>query len=256
MLYITDILFKNIKSVVDPTPVIIMPSSNTRANARHLLLLNDGWGLMKNLRLRLSASPVNSKDEIDHMNADLSHELYIGDVDEGANIDVSSILLDYGFIKDIHDLEPPRKNLKRYDRNYDKHTYDFTKIFGEFVYEFTSYTGTTQTQIVKFEARVFLYEWCLSAMPPPPSYFYSVKFETDCEHYNVYKSVSQVLKPKEHDRFVVTIGLDKSSYHEFEIEVITNLGSIVLPSATLLAFIPRSGTEFVHEGKQTSPFSF
>lgn len=245
-LYVTEVLFKNITSTVDPSPVLIMPTSGCYANARHILVKNDGWGKIKNLKMRLSACPVNLKEDINHATAKLSHELLIGDVDSEVNIDISDVLLDYGLISSLSDLYPPKDVLHEYYSEYNKHAFDFSKVYGEFIYDGVNYMGEVRTYVTKFEAIVYLYEWNLPAMPPPPSYYYNVKFRTDGKDYSVYKSVSQVLKPKEYDRFVVTIGLDKSSYHEFEIQVVTNLGTITFPNVTLLAFVPRSGIGFCH----------
>lgn len=244
-LFITEVVFKNIISTLDPSPVLILPKSDCYANARHILVQNDGWGKIKNMRMRLSACPVNSKEEINYENEKYTHELYVGDIEKKANIDVSRVLFDYGFIPDVDTLKPTSDLITRFYRS-NNHLYDFSKIYGEFIYEGTNYTGKSQTYITRFESIVYLYEWNLAAMPPPPSYYYNVKFKTDEKGYDVYKSVSQVLKPKEYDRFVITVGLDKSSYHEFGIEVVTNLGTFIFPKVTLLAFIPRSGVGFTH----------
>jgi len=149
------------------------------------------------------------------------------------------VLKDYGFISDVKNLEPPLSIKSK--------IFDYTKVYGEFVFDGISYDNTIKSYTVKFETIVYLYEWNLPAMPLPPSYFYNVKFETDCDNYSITISVSQALKPKEHDRFVVTIGIDKSSYHEFDIELVTNLGTIVLPKTTLLAFVSRFGARFIDD---------
>ena len=256
ILYVTEILFKNINSAVDTSPILIMPTSGCHANARHILVKNDGWGKIKNLRMRLSACPVNSKEDINHDIAKLSHELLIGDVEREVNIDISDVLLDYGLISSLNDLHLHKDILYDNHLEYNQHTFDFSKVYGEFNYEGVNYTGEIQTYATKFEAIVYLYDWNLAAMPAPPSYFYDVKFRTNGKNYNVYKSVSQVLNPKEHDRFVVTIGLDKSSYHEFEIHVVTNLGTIIFPNVTLHAFVPRSGIGFCHTSESNKYPSF
>lgn len=248
-LYVTDILFKSINSTLDPSPVLIMPTPSGCANARHILIVNDGWGKMQNLRVRLSAGPINRCEEIDFSTVTLSHELFIGDVDRKVNIDISNILLDYGLISSLDDLYPAKNTLYKHRVTYENHKSDFTEVYGEFIYEGVDFNGRIKKYVNKFKAIVYLYEWNLEDAPAPPSYYYDVKFKTDKKGYSVYKSVSQVLKPKGYDRFVVTIGLEKSSYHEFDMQIITNLGTYTFPKISLLAFVPRSGVGFCHKSR-------
>lgn len=53
--------------------------------------------------------------------------------------------------------------------------------------------------------------------PLPPSFSYGVELRSDGERYEVRVPVSHALRAGEADRFTVTIGADKASYHEFDL---------------------------------------
>lgn len=56
-----------------------------------------------------------------------------------------------------------------------------------------------------------------SGAPAPPTYDYSVALRPAGERYSVTVPISQALAAGETDRFLFTMGADKSSFHEFSL---------------------------------------
>ena len=249
-LLVTEIVFRDIISLINPLPVLLLYKPPFSANARHIFVENHGWGDIKNLRIQLSASPINSDFDIDHTSDSFTHELFVGDVSDKINVDISDVLSDYGYISRAEDVKYPNNwSDEFWDERKRRKLYDFTKVYGTLLYSGTDYTGAVKDFATKFEAIVYLHERVTEGVPMPPSEFYDVKFEYDKRNYTICKSVSQVIKTDDCDRFVMTIGCEKSAHHDFVVDIITNLGTLTIPKVTLDEFVPRSGSQYTHYGK-------
>lgn len=247
-LLVTEIVFRDIVSLFDPLPVLLLRKRAFSANARHILIENHGWGDIKNLRMKLSAGPINLDFDINHTISRFSHELFIGDISNEINVDISDVLIDYGYISKAENMRRLRnRNNGFLDESEDENgLYDYTKVYGLLLYSGTDYTGAVKDFATKFEAVVYLHQWSFPGVPLPPSEFYNVKFDYNKQNYTICKSVSQMIKPGDCDRFVMTIGCEKSAHHDFAVDVITNLGTLTIPKVTLDEFVPRSGSQYTH----------
>lgn len=94
---------------------------------------------------------------------------------------------------------------------------------------------------------MFIYNSYNSFLPEPPSYVYKTKFEVEGNDYQCQVPISHVLKPGEADRFIITIGMEKSSEHIFDVRVLYNDNNVMCcnKSFDLLSFIPRSKAGFL-----------
>lgn len=90
-IYITDIFLEVEKSVLDPYPVLIISTEET--NQLHFLLVNDGWGEVKNALVRFNLVPWGHP--ISFLEA-YQHEIYIGDFLDCYNVDISQALSKIG----------------------------------------------------------------------------------------------------------------------------------------------------------------
>lgn len=95
---------------------------------------------------------------------------------------------------------------------------------------------------INFQTHVFLYNMFLPGALLPPSYGYETKFEVEGNNYYRQVPISHVLQPGEADRFVITIGMDKSSRHIFKIRILYNNDETICfdKSVDMLTFVPKS----------------
>jgi hypothetical protein len=86
--------------------------------------------------------------------------------------------------------------------------------------------GLQSRQVTPFVARVEFGRPRRGA-PLPPSWTYNVKLRSEGRDYKVIKPISQTLKSGESDRFLLSLSADRSSFHEFSIELVYNDGAML-----------------------------
>ena len=92
-------------------------------------------------------------------------------------------------------------------------------------------------------------------MYAPPNFEYETRLRVEGEDYVQSVDLSQVIGPRESDRFLLQLNVDKSSYHDLTISVVGNHGvnAVSLP-VRLSLFVPRSVHERVSDTVVWRPF--
>jgi len=82
--------------------------------------------------------------------------------------------------------------------------------------------------------------------PLPPSAAYAVKLEVEGKNYTRTVELSHSLQPEEADRFLVHVGVARSSRHRFRVHLALSSGERVSSEfVEVEAFMPRSMVEVV-----------
>lgn len=82
-LYLTDIVFDVAHSIPDPSPILYIRKSGLASNSRHLDLRNDGWGVLKNVVIRINCSPSTNTNF-----STFGASKALGLIEESRNIDL------------------------------------------------------------------------------------------------------------------------------------------------------------------------
>jgi hypothetical protein len=186
-----------------------------------------------------------------------TYHLKVGGFKDSINTDISKEFEKEGV--DIQGLE----SLAEFDtgQDYENKRMGFLGRFkdgGAIVYGFLDFVGPNiegraERSSVRFSTIIWLYNKYAFAEWVPPTYKYHVKLSIDEKHYEKSVQVSQSLKPGDSDRFIIRVGVDKSSLHKFRLKAVYNNGAILIsPPIVLRVFVPRSGARDMEE--QTALF--
>lgn len=251
-IFLSDVVFDIRESKLDPSPVIYISYDKCQSNARHIRLHNDGWGEVKNFELKLLSIPPQKAEGYNIKNCSFTHDLLIGDFTDSINVDITNVLKDSGIdldkidniLKQSIDYNYKMESIIPYLGEYRK---GYAKILGVMEFDGEQVNRDTRRYRIFFETEVFIYNSYNSFLPEPPSYVYKTKFEVEGNDYQCQVPISHVLKPGEADRFIITIGMEKSSEHIFDVRVLYNDNNVMCcnKSFDLLSFIPRSKAGFL-----------
>jgi len=273
----SDVIFEISESRLDPAPVLVVEPDVFQSNALHFRLFNEGWGPAAGLKARFHLTPTsaggNGKPRYDEP---YPYVLALGDLEEDANVDVSTSLTRAGV--DLAGLEGLGRfshrigdqitfvNAQGVERTFTAAQLAAARraffgpfqsgaalLSGQFEYNAQTVDGESEARAVKFWTVVWIYNENRAGVPRPPAYEYATKFRVEGKDYQRQVSISQELKAGETDRFLVKIGFDKSSQHRFRARLLFNNGrEIVSPSIELRGFAPRSGIKYMRD-KRTRP---
>ncbi len=275
--YFTELVFEVKESRLDPSPVLLIKPDSYGSNALHFRLINDGWGPARQAKARFHLIPLK-KDmaAMAKFKGPYPYEVEIGDVKEGANVDIADAFaaagVDFKRLEALAEWTSWGETLTFEDAEGKEWSMSEKKFLAERVaclgpfrnngalvsgvleYGAKSIGKGIEQRSVKFETIVWVINANRKGMPRPPSYEYATKFEVSGRNYERRVSISQELKAGEADRFLVQIGFDKSSLHRFRARLLYNgQREIVSPEIELLGFAPRSGIRFMREGKAQKP---
>jgi hypothetical protein len=269
------VIFEISESRLDPAPVLVVKPDAFQSNALHFRLFNEGWGPAAGLKARFNLIPVTAegKGKPRYDDEPYAYELALGDLEEDANVDVSTPLTQAGvdlvglaglgtFSHRVGD-QTTLMNAQGVERTFTgaqlaaaRRTFfgpfqsGAALLSGQFEYNAQTVDGESEARRVKFWTVVWIYNENRKGVPRPPSYEYATKFRAEGTDYQRQVSISQELKAGETDRFLVKIGFDKSSRHRFRARLLFNNGrEIISPSIELHGFAPRSGIEYVRDKK-------
>lgn len=276
--FLTDVYFDIANSCLDASPVLVIRRDSYGMNALHLAISNQGWGLVRNLRLRFHLIPKGTDASRACFDEPYPFQVVVGDFLEENNVDISASFEEAGV--DLASLNS-RRNVRRewnhgnvdvvfvdrenieqrvsekeFERLEATSLGEFQTneaiVSGELVYDSVIPAEAIQENRVQFSAVVNIINRNRVGLPAPPSYKYATKFDVDGHDYQRRVGISHVLKPGDADRFTLKIGMDKSSLHKFTVRLLYNNGhELALPAVELLGFVPRSGAPGI--AKQPSP---
>lgn len=223
-IFLSHVIFEIQESKSDPSPVIYILYDSNYADACRIRLYNDGWGDIKNLKLKvldISDSKFKSYNISTHI-------FNVGDFSDYIDVDISKVLKECGI-------------------NFDKFTIPYTKeefVIVTGILEFEGFQLDRQMKKynIKFRTKVSLIDLSFAGAPMPPSYKYKIGFNVEGNNYQRHVPISHVLQPGEADRFVITIGMKQSSKHIFKIRILYNNDKTICfdKSVHLLSFVPKS----------------
>ena len=264
-LFLSGIVFDVAHSIPDPSPILYIEKPAFASNSRHLDLHNDGWGILKNVIIRINCSP-STNTNFDTFGASKA----LGVIEESLNIDLGDMLHTLtGINFDAFD-----KALSQLEHSHDYYidpsvtSHLFKSYLGDYfsgvahvngILDFDSDTVNEKNRhySIYFSAAVDLYNYAYEGVPAPPSYQYDITLRVSDESYTVHKPISQVLKPGEADRFNVRIHCAQSAKHVMNIYLtdVTGRKIPVESNVQLEVCIPRSGIQFI-EARTTTQTVF
>lgn len=269
-LYLTDIVFEVACSKPDPRPILYIERPAFSSNKRHLALYNDGWGSLKNVNIRINSRPVKNTDFNNY-----GASAYLGTIDKHQNIDLTEMLhtltgIDFdGFDQAVarisrhnsygDDWIDPDHNSALFRRYLGAYAKGIAYVNGILDFDADTIEEQNRHYAIMFSAAVDLYDYAYAGIPAPPSYQYDIQLQVSGESYTVRKSISQVLKPGEIDRFNVRVYCEQSSQHTINVCLMDITGrKIPIDSIIQLDMcVPRSGIQFIcrqNEQKNNSLF--
>jgi len=112
---------------------------------------------------------------------------------------------------------------------------------GKIEYQYEDTDGKIITDYVKFKEYVEVAGGWEYGAYGPSSFDYKSNLQIDAKNYQITTSVSQYLKPKDVDRFTISLNAEKSSIHKFKIKLY-NSDSLVYRSKPIFLhyLLPRS----------------
>ncbi|MEA5552055.1 CHAT domain-containing protein [Anabaena cylindrica UHCC 0172] len=220
-IYITDILLEVEKSVIDPSPVVVIPENGP--NLLRFELINEGWGKVKDASVKFNLVPLGEKIL---WNGNYKHKVNIGNFTDSYIVDISNTFqelgLDFETIgykvgvynrianKDYYEESPLANDCKwnylfRFRSNPDKLNQECENIieslgifkdsksdsliygiaYGEILFSGKTLEGKENRQTIKFSTKVPILDAGQYGDPGPPTYQYDAKLDVDRENYQV-----------------------------------------------------------------------
>lgn len=273
-IYLVEALFHIDRSDIDPAPLLVIQPHY--GNAPHFVLNNEGWGKAGELKARFRLIPLTDEAPPPKFEEPYPHEVIVGDVVDFANVSVASAFEEEGAdLKGLASLRVVRPlydgSHREYKVRYKEGGRSITKeqfearrtrflgpfknggalVHGELIFSSRGISGDTSQKQVKFSTIVWLYDQTLSVLVGSvrsPSYEYGMKFDFQRIQYKRRVSISQILKPGESDRFTIKVGVERSSFHKFILELITNdEASIKSPPVVLHILVYRSAATYIRQ---------
>jgi hypothetical protein len=272
--YFHEALFRVRRSRLDPTPVPVIRGTGYNMT---ITFENVGWGAMEQCLLRFSLHGWSDVESQPHSN-DPPYEAQLGDILEDSNVvaldeffveagvdlgTLETLCANEGGDKEwvyfpaespLGDLfdDTTRLTAGKGARRLPVAAYEglFAKALGPFPdgvarlagqldYVQTDHNGAKSRHTIGVMARVEIGGPGLG-LPRPPSYSYNVRFDVDGVDYVKRVPISQWLAAGATDRFLLFIGADKSSVHDFDVVLRYNDSEHIQSRAIHLAlFISR-----------------
>jgi hypothetical protein len=273
-LFITEVVLDVEESRPDPAPFLTIKRDVQQRNAGVLMIVNEGWCDLTNLRISFSLLPgvvenppsteppyphsVSLPLLADHDEVDVTQAFQ----DDGANIEGLSLLCDgkwesqEAFLAPTKDGVEERMTPAELEERVKKYLGPFQESVGTLVGEINFQTTHDPggSHLVKFWAIVFLENKNRLGLHKPPSYAYDTDFDSENISYQRRVQISHEVQPGETDRFTLKVAVPKSSSHRFRATVrdITGLELVSLP-IEMRCFVPRTRAQAVKRSISSPP---
>lgn len=215
---LSELRFSDVVSIPDNSPELSWPPQiNYFFPQRKLYFHNDGWGTALNATLTGTFTAfLGGKSPVKY-----TTEIKVGDIKESTAVNMDKIIRKAFNITTISESE----NI----------------VFsGQLSYQYIDHAGTVVSEKERVDIEI-INSMPLAGAAMGPSYLYSMKFKTQDTGYIIRTNISQSLKPGEADRFLVVLGAEQSSIHEFKLDLIyNNSENISLGKFNLEYYLPRS----------------
>jgi hypothetical protein len=249
-------------------PLIAIRRDVQQRHAGNLMLVNEGWTEVSDLRLSFNIKPGLIADPLS-IQPPYKHSIDAGVLVDRLDIDVGDafaaedeldledlVLLTNGDWTADGQFELPEVDGKRerltqeeLRRREEKALGPFKDWVGTLVGEmiYTSAAAPSERRAVKFQAFVYLANANRVGIPKPVTFQYQVALEAEARSYKKVIAISQEIKAGDTDRFALKIGVPQSSCHRFSLKA-RDVSGEELRSApvTLECFAPRSVRTRLH----------
>jgi hypothetical protein len=259
-------------SELDSEPILLIRPDSFRSNALHFRILNDGWRVARNVKINFNLDPLVEKDHTPLFTAPYDHALTIADIEASSNVNVASAfvkagveidkLKDLGVISAIYvggesTVTVRDTNGKEVTMTQEEFEKKRASLFGPFVhggallsgvisYDWLQPKGDSKHNELRFSTVVWIYDLNARGAPAPPTYGYSTKLEVNGNKYVRRVNMSQAIKPGDTDRFTLQIGVEKSSLHTFDLQLMYNDSKILHGGSFQLGiFVPRTAASYM-----------
>jgi hypothetical protein len=240
-IFLTKAIFSITESMLNPEPVLVI-HDNFR-NTFRFKLLNEGWGSIRQCVVRFNI--VNLQTSADFAQA-LLYSKHIGDFEDEFNVDIADILETLGV-----DTSPPDRHALWFGQADESLEAIAAKpfggdqqvcVYGEIQFIADTLVQPNQSYSIRFSTQVAIVHPGVG-MSLGPTFAYNVKFDVARTNYEVIVPISQYIKPNDVDRFTISIGVEKSSRHIFDVKFeYGQKQRLVSPPITLDVFIPKSSS--------------
>jgi hypothetical protein len=243
-LNLTSAVFTIKKSTLDPTPIPVIRPDNSRMNARHFALTNEGWGDMSETEADFNLLPLKSAPSAAQFNLPFAHTVKIGSVADRANVDISA-----EFTKEGVDLSkvPSRAmgSISDDDPMFGKFKGGGAQLVGRLRFKAATPDGRIESRAVKFSVEVWLFNEMRVGVPRPPSYEYEAKFQVTGTNYTETVPINKTVGPGQEELISIRLGVPKSSIHDFDVSLRSANARIDSSPIHLEMFIPKSGASYI-----------
>ena len=265
-IFLTEIILDVDESRSDCRPLLVIKRDVQQRFAGDLLLVNEGWCDLVDIRISFNLLPGEHSDAVvpappyrnsihipllsDHAEVDVMEAFER----EGVNV-AGLILLTNGKWEDNETFVIPtvdgfeeRISLAELEIRTKQFLSVFTDYVGTLVGEinFTAANNPDVRSIVKFRGIVYLANANRVGLPRPPTAAYGTVFETTGASYQRRVQISHELQPGETDRFTVKVAVRQSSFHSVRATIRDITGrELKLPPIHMGCFVPRSRKSFL-----------
>lgn len=266
--FLAEAIFEVEESSLDPLPVIVVMEDVQQSFAGSFWLINEGATTLRDVTIRYELIPGNQPLPI------VFPEKYPFQYDVGILENRTEIPVEFAFEQlglDVETLsrlmDPVGSDSNNvtvkgedgvntamtwvdYQESIKRTLGPFNEEVGTVIGQISFIEETTdQSFIVHFRAVVYIFNKNRRGLHKPPSSTYNVEFETKGKNYQrQLGNFSHEIKPGETDRFLIKLGIKKTSSHRFRVKFRNVDGhSINSPWISLQSFVPRS-----REGKAKS----
>lgn len=250
---LTGVQFDVKESRIDPTPIIVIDGNVWGNNARHIKIVNDGWGKIRNLKLHFNVS--NKEKDVSvwkNNNEDYRHHINVGSFFDSVNVDLTPIFKRYKVKSMFLDLisrsaqrvgVPYLLYVANQHRALGAFEQGYARVYGIMDYFADTYCSKNEHFTLKFITDVWLFNTYEILAMLPPSQEYEIEFASEGENYLRELDLSHSLVSQETDRLTIKIGMPKSSTHKFDIKLIFNTGDVkTISNVYLWSFVSRLGS--------------
>lgn len=238
-LYLTALTLHVKRSIANREPILFLKHGTCFPC---LSISNDGWSQIREPSLQIA---IHEASDTPSFPDDLPIAVLIDEFDEYLELDLTEQFKSLGVDVDAVIRRSPNPSLGPFQSR-------VVFIFGQL--KFIDEAG--ESKVFRFGTDMRI-DAPLLGMYGPPTYEYQTRLQIDGEDYVRSVPISQVLKTGESDRFLLQLDVDRSSFHELEISVESNLGTIAISKPIQVSlFVPRSVNERVADLDTKNPYSF
>lgn len=264
-LFLNEAVLNVIESHLDPSPVLVIQSGLFLSHALHFTISNEGWGVAKEARVDFHLIPLTNNTHPNYLSP-YPYSVSLGDIDEESDVDLTNSFVQAGVNLEVTgtSFRDGHRKVIVVDANGHKTTLSEQEflskqqsslgkfpnggaiVSGEILYQSQLSAENNHHHSVKFSTTVWIFSKFPIFILTQPSFEYGTRLEVEGTNYTRRVNISHEIKPGATDRFVIKVGVDKSSIHKLSLQLVSNGSQIINAGEIELGiFVPRSGTKYI-----------